>query len=787
MEIIILIIAVVLIYGFYSALRKPNKEKVPEKSSPLNVSISLRTNAQYDNHDTSTGEDNRAWTEKEQNILIDAWWGKASSHGKSRIIQDQPDKVWIPQNQSVDISGYKVDGGMMYVGEGLSSVRNDYSPEPALINPRLKVNKASPDYVGSSMTYWPSYSDITPEARAAYLEWLATGRKNPDTYIGYVFLFFYGLERRLLVDSNTSEKARSEATVIIIEVERLLGLYGTNGSFQRYASNFLDLARLKFKMGDLTGIEGKPVQWGEYPLSLKIALAQLSKKQEPIPAKYALLWAECSPETSLRTPIKRCRHEFEKLFEIRYKEKFGNGLVIEPNKSYLKVDYRPATSSIYPMTYEIEDMPDLTRLTKPVFQIREIIDGCAEELDSYSRFIGRKPDEKLTIAAISLLPKELIIQLDIDKIINLRNWLGNTLNGKVISEIEAKELLNKLGWGVVDSMSKSDCVSVAQLLMTFGYGIEPDIRFGDNKIDPDGKVVLFLSEGDEPRNPSATYKAAATVLHLASAISAADGVVSETEELHLEKHLESALELSQPERKRLHAYLRWLILSSPRFSSLKKHLVSLDERSKESIASFLINIAYSDGVIDPDEIKTLKKIYRLLGLDEGLIYSDIHKLQTTAAGEPVTIQKGSSDSMDYLIPENDITQQYAENRSLVLDHTVIDEKLKDTREIQILLGSIFAEEENITTPIRNEAISKDIGIETVFGLDTLHSQLVRDLIGSTHWSRSDFEGLCDKYGLMPDGAMETINNSTFGLYDESLIEENEDIEINQEISKEITS
>ncbi len=782
MEIIILLVAIALIYGLYSALRKPKKGNVPEQFPKSQIGISFQNIAHRDD-EIKTVHENEAWTPQQRDMLIDAWWGKVSSPDKLQILQDQPDKVWIPQDQSVNVAGYNINGGLIYVGDKLSSVRNGYRPEPALINPNLHINKANPDYAGYSMTYWPSYSEITPEARAAYLEWLMTGRKNPNANIGYVFLYFYGLERRLLVDSDSSEKARSEASAIFTEVERLLELYGTNASFNRYALNFLDLVCLKYKMGNLSSIKGKPVQWGEFPLSFKIALAQLSKSNEPIPDKYALSWAEYSPETNLRTPVKRCRDEFEKLFAIRYREKFGSGLIVPPNKSFIKIDYRPATSSIHPMTCEINDLPDLTRLTKPVSQFREIIDKCTEELDSYSRFVGRKPEEKLTISAISLLPKELITQMKIDKIISLQSWLGNMLNSEAISDIEAKELLSQLELNDSKSLTKADCVSVAQLLKTLGYGIEPDIRFGDNKIDPGGKVVLFLSEGDEPRNPSVTYKAASTVLHLASAISAADGVVSEIEELDLERHLESSLELSQPERKRLRAYLRWLILSSPGFSSLKKLLITLDEKSRKSIASFLINVAYSDGIIDPAEIKTLKKIYKLLELDEELIYSDIHSLQTRAANEPVTIQKGSSDSTEYLIPADDLIQQKTGDRALILDHAIIDDKLKDTRQIQELLAGIFVEEEKVAAPVDMGGKSTDVSIETVLGLDELHSRLVRDLIGNTHWSRSEFEGLCDKYGLMPDGAMETINNSTFKLYDESLIEENGRVEINQEISR----
>ena len=76
------------------------------------------------------------------------------------------------------------------------------------------------------MHYWPCYSMIDPASRAAYLHWLASGRKDPAAAVGYVFLFFYGIERRVLVDAQTSEQARSEIDGLLAEVERLLGIYG---------------------------------------------------------------------------------------------------------------------------------------------------------------------------------------------------------------------------------------------------------------------------------------------------------------------------------------------------------------------------------------------------------------------------------------------------------------------------------------------------------------------------------------------------------------------------------
>jgi len=111
------------------------------------------------------------------------------------------DARWLRQGEAISIAGYQITGGMLYVGEALDSVAG-YSPEPALIVPSQPVARAHPDRQGQGMSYWPSYSGIEPRCRAAYLEWLATGRRDPDAYIGYVFLFFYGLERRALHETS---------------------------------------------------------------------------------------------------------------------------------------------------------------------------------------------------------------------------------------------------------------------------------------------------------------------------------------------------------------------------------------------------------------------------------------------------------------------------------------------------------------------------------------------------------------------------------------------------------
>jgi hypothetical protein len=142
---------------------------------------------------------------------------------------------WFKRGQVVSVAGFSLSDGMIYVGHSLPLVQGATPNDNCLIDPFLPVARCDPDWAGKTMSYWPAYSTISPQARLAYLTWLAGGRTDPSVGIGHVFLFFYGLERRLLVD-----RAMDEAADIIGEVERLLSMYGANRSFDRYARQFLD-------------------------------------------------------------------------------------------------------------------------------------------------------------------------------------------------------------------------------------------------------------------------------------------------------------------------------------------------------------------------------------------------------------------------------------------------------------------------------------------------------------------------------------------------------------------
>ncbi len=143
------------------------------------------------------------------------------------------DARWVPAGETVKISDVKVPGGMLYVGAQLKAANG--STEPSLICGRLNVARHG-DFRERHTNYWPSYAEISATARRAYLNWLAEGRTHPDCDIGLVFLFFYGLERRVILDTANNDSIKTEWPAIAGELRRLLAIYGErSGSFRRYA------------------------------------------------------------------------------------------------------------------------------------------------------------------------------------------------------------------------------------------------------------------------------------------------------------------------------------------------------------------------------------------------------------------------------------------------------------------------------------------------------------------------------------------------------------------------
>ncbi len=700
----------------------------------------------------------------------------------------RPDFRWVKAGESVSVAGYDLSGGMLYVGESLAAI-NGFSMEPALISPSLKVTRSNPDRSGQGMHYWPSYDGIPPRCRAAYLEWLASGRRDPAAYIGYVFLYFYGLERRALYDALESDAAKGERSVIRSEVEQLLEIYGSNRSFYGYSMSFLGALRVLDSSSGGARPEPPSVKERSYgpPPDLKLALGEFSRAGEPIPAEWAFAWAFHTPDIHLRTPATRCPEEFRDLFLRRYAQRFGEGLVVKPNKTSLKLSYRPASASFGGVwRIPVRDLPDVGVLKKPVDRLREIVDECTNEMEPYSRWLGRNHGRSSTLEAIALLPIEIVTARNDPGIAGFRKWMDERVSGGEPALVSAADLLGSSPLFPSGALGKVEALAIAQLLAKLGYGIEPDVRFGGPVLDRDGSVAIFRLDPGAASAPTAEYAGASLLFHLGVAVAAADEVVEEEASM-LFRHLETALRLDAAECRRLRAHLVYLLDAKPGLSGLKKRVAQLSADQKISVADLLIAIAGADGRITNPEISTLRRSYSLLGLNPDDVYSHLHALASSpeaispAATEPVTVLPATEKKVGYKIPEPPAASPAQE--SYMLDMRRVEAKIAESAAVSALLSDIFAgeEPEPATGWAAAHAGATSSAPSVMPGLDPQHNALLGEVLTRDNWSRVDWEELCNRHGLLADGALETINEAAFDVHGAPLLEGEDPALINQDL------
>lgn len=109
--------------------------------------------------------------------------------------------------------------------------------EPSLLYIDMPIKK--PSSFVERPPYYPSYKELTPEQKWLYWKFLSNPYDSSND-IGYVFIFYYGLERHIL--QGNFDKAFD---VIL----KLRDVY-TNSSFQQYSAGALILSCIIYKRAD---------------------------------------------------------------------------------------------------------------------------------------------------------------------------------------------------------------------------------------------------------------------------------------------------------------------------------------------------------------------------------------------------------------------------------------------------------------------------------------------------------------------------------------------------------
>ncbi|MDR3231354.1 MAG: TerB N-terminal domain-containing protein, partial [Synergistaceae bacterium] len=267
--------------------------------------------------------------------------------------------------------------------------------EASCICTRLPVTGPAPD---SGLGYWPAYSEMRPAQRGRYLRWLADGKRAYLDDIGYAFVYFYGLERRALIDGQDDLR-------IMDEVRRLLARYPESRSFRKYLGGFLALLYAKNlenpavteeRLLDLHGFSSVPRKTSFLLLLGWYALNNIALSPEQ--AFYVLRNLPPSKGADTSFPPK-----FRDLFYDLCRRTWPSGFSLSASSKKCRVEYGVASGTLSfdgrsksPLPVEIPNVLGKMSQFKKLLAIREFcLKGDEGELVLTRRAGERVPGEAL--------------------------------------------------------------------------------------------------------------------------------------------------------------------------------------------------------------------------------------------------------------------------------------------------------------------------------------------------------------------------------------------------------
>ena len=694
---------------------------------------------------------------------------------------------WASNEDLLEIAGYRIEHPMTYWAAGKTRIA-----EASCIEKNLPVGKPISEPIGA-LGYWPRYENMTPGQRGNYLSWLASGKQGQLDDIGYAFVYFYGLERRVFIDGK-------DVDLIIPEVVRLLCRYPESGSFNGYLSRFIAFSAARMGLRSITN-DGFALCFDQAPLKgysedlLAVILGWFYQHNLPLPGRWAFEVARQDVRTMRSVVINRAPEQFRSLFMQKYRERFDEGMILKAAERERLIEYHPASPSLMELghsstAFAAVRIPDVSGFQSQFVHLSQIWNACVEELRDFSRAVGKGLDTA-TREAWEALPLALRKDVDHPDASRWKAIAATQAREDGFSFASIAELAEIQGFQPREKLTATQSRSLAQTAEDIGLAIVPDARITGRAYNWSDEVVLFQPEGSAALQKESGYRAALCMLELGMVVAAADGTVDLEELAHIERFLDDQFRLSSDESRRLKAYGILLSKKPPSISSLGKPLreaLTLDQRAM--IGKYLIGVAAANGTIDRKEISSLKSIYKALEIEAPLdaLLAELRQF----ASQPVEVQTvRREERVGESIPRR---EQMPVDRpeDITLNNEALTRIMAETAEVSIILGQALCETESemdeseavdrVKPSAVPEAVTSTINsnlpfsTEQLAALDKRYHAPLEELLKQQVWSSDDLIKLAKRHQLMRTGMLDTINSWSYdSLGDEIMVEEDDNM------------
>ena len=683
--------------------------------------------------------------------------------------------VWHQAGELVPLKTGHTVNGMIYT----TSRDLPWPGESSAIDERLPVAAKS---AGSAekLPYYPNYKDFTAQQRRVYLDWLASGRpaNHSDQFeLGYVFIFFYGIERRLILEDDSS-------ALLFDELIKLMVDYGTtqaSKSLITYGSQLVHFAGYRTEVYPqlsqrLFAIDDRRT----FKSGSQFILANLYNRGEPLRAEIAIMLAAADENSRKSKVTTRVKDEFHALFGRRFEETWPGGMKLEVAKLAAVVQYRPASGALLQLTYQghsgekfVQRVPHL--LPRQFKGLPKIWNSCIDDLSGYSRARSRVKSLGSELSAWNALPSELR-----NKSLNPINEAFKTLVAAAPLEdayriVEVGEIAHLIGLAEALKLTPAQSRQITSALRGIGWSLAPDLSILGSSLSWRQEVAVF-----EPCGEVGAKLAVILRLLFLSVIVASDEGNFDGARLKIFEELVEGESPNPADWQHIHGAL--IILrrdSKSALRSLASIAKAIPDALKRPVIATLAEMAAVTGKIGVDQARILHRIGRAFAIDGAFIEQLVAEAMFKTGA---VVLKGETGQPGERIPRPVAPTGFA------LDASKIEALTKETHEVISILSKLMTESDQIESEsLRTDTASTAARepAEWFSDLDERYHPAFLNLITKDEMSLRDFEIFAATYHFIPEDLFNTINSWSDEALGDFLLERGDNICVRRELLSKI--
>ena len=684
---------------------------------------------------------------------------------------------WISSDDSFFI-GKREIGSLFYVNESPRTVKSKTNRFNSCIDVSLPIGEVNYEPSKEDQGEFKKYCDLTPNERATYLNWLASPRTNPQCRSDFVRLYASGLEYRFFKDD--SDKA--EKLEIYKEVQRLSMCYGDRRRLEDLFGDFLDTAKA---MNSPTKYFPKTKQkYSHRSYAAKIAFSKSIMERTPITAEGSLDWPNWELEARIEKRYYDCEKELVLLYKHLFKEKYPKGLIIKPPEKYITRRYSAKfgqyTTNI---KFEVNDKHylDISELEKYLKIFKSIANEAMGALAKLGKYRTRHPRRHNILDEMALVPNSIRHKIERDDLTELKGWLKYTLeNGGFTVRGLYQELSCRRPKTLTSNRYREICDKFAKI----GFGVTPDPRVTSPPPKYNEEIFVFPVRSAEDQSIGENIDLLADIMEICIGvyIALAIGDMTSEKTRAIQDVIDKKTNLMRIEREALAFNLRWFTKYPPKEQGFRKFFKIANESQKNRIRQTTINIAHATGASHTNVIARVEQVYKLIGLDSVVAYSDVQ------AGQ--IVDQPASKSLFAIDKEGAVGESTdGKSKRVKLDQQRIKLLSKETTEVKRLLTEIFSDEivqvnaeklagEQSGSKQREKKKQSRTANKVFEGLETKYIPLILELLSKVRWTDNQVEKLASKQNLMWSGSLEVLNEWAFDMFGSELVEEYNGYQLN---------